>query len=529
MKKLLPFMLLLSCMVAAVSAIDLVAVDSKADLQRESDRTPLLVFLSLDCDLGSYAGQLFAEAFYDLKGLKGGIYNINSFPYELLDGHNIELGSLVLLSKGKVLASSADSDTNQLELWGFNGQRAWVTQTLRANGIRYTMQDPGPQRLKALPESTSSVDLDRGLIGRFTFDDNKDVSGQGSIVYSGRDGGIASGLYNDDGVYTDSKYPLTIYNYQIKPEAYTVGFGFSFNVRLSSSAVPWSKSGVFFSGGYRTFTVGRNQDGVLYFMLEPGKIVNVNRAANVEPITESWNHAVVADEVDFPMDKWLHIQFSGDFASKRLKIMVDGKRLDDAVLPDQLLRLLKTAGASWGPYQMAELGTAGRGAILYGDMDDLLLYNRSLNAAELTAIASRDSKSVVNTPITNTVRKPLPNLKEQLEAAAGQWSGGWDTFWGSSGKNSNTMELLVSGQKVSGIYDHDGGQIDGLVSLESGKLVLAGTWKQTKSNGWFKFFLLSDGTGFSGTWGYTGKAAAADGWHARRQAMGFGFGLTGPR
>lgn len=77
------------------------------------------------------------------------------------------------------------------------------------------------------------------------------------------------------------------------------------------------------------------------------------------------------------------------------------------------------------------------------------------------------------------------------------WTGTWDTNWGK-------MELVQTGTRVTGTYEHDNGKI---VGEESGNSLI-GTWSEAPSYsppddaGDFEFTISPDCNSFTGKWRY---------------------------
>lgn len=506
------FLGLLTGLIGSLPAADLVSLRTPEDLRRESQNRALVVFLSLDCDVGSYASDIFTQTFHDLSGPALGVYDINSFPYAVAGGLKYDLGTLLVIKNNRAVASSAEAP-DPLDLMGSVAQRAWLAAELKKASLPFRMAEPGNLRRPPAPDPSETSDLTRGLLGRFTFQDKKDISGSGAELTGGMAGGIAGGIYSDTGEYKGSYTTLTMVNYGPRRTFFTSGFGFSFNVRLSSTARPWSQSGMFFSGGYRTFSVSRVAER-LVIQLEPSREVQPGSGRY-----EDFSQAVVLKEVPFPLDQWVHVIFTGDYRTGRMKIMVDGRRLDDVVLTDQLLRLLALS-SPFTSGQLGELGHMGRGAVLFGAMDDINFYDRALSAQEMKALADRDRKTSGSPSVSPRAPADLPPPSPGSQA--GLWNGGWETFWGSSGRLTTALDLSVTGDQIKGTYDFKGGFLEGTVFWEGKDLTAEGTWRQSDGQGWFKFSLLPDGKSFRGQWGYENQEAEEDGWNGYRRDVTLG-------
>ncbi len=87
--------------------------------------------------------------------------------------------------------------------------------------------------------------------------------------------------------------------------------------------------------------------------------------------------------------------------------------------------------------------------------------------------------------------------------AAGEWAGEWQTYWR---EGQALMTLVQEGKAVSGVYEPQGGRIEGRVD---GRL-LRGHWRSDDVSGGILFALSSDGKTF------TGQFDNGEYWNGRR-------------
>lgn len=92
------------------------------------------------------------------------------------------------------------------------------------------------------------------------------------------------------------------------------------------------------------------------------------------------------------------------------------------------------------------------------------------------------------------------------------WTGVWESGqWG-------TMELMQSGNTVTGVYEWDDGKIEGTVSSN----MLRGTWSESPTYapqndaGDFEFTLSADGNSFTGHWRYGSESDWEGDWTAEK-------------
>jgi|GEM_PF-2202648 len=96
------------------------------------------------------------------------------------------------------------------------------------------------------------------------------------------------------------------------------------------------------------------------------------------------------------------------------------------------------------------------------------------------------------------------------ESTACNWTGTWDTSWG-------MMDLVQTGNQVTGTYGHQDGRITGTASGS----VLTGTWSEAPSHsppndaGDFEFTMSSDCNSFTGRWRYD-STGGWDNWTGTR-------------
>ena len=85
------------------------------------------------------------------------------------------------------------------------------------------------------------------------------------------------------------------------------------------------------------------------------------------------------------------------------------------------------------------------------------------------------------------------------------WTGTWSTSF-------NKMVLQQSGNTVTGTYDYNGGQIQGIVSGNN----LVGSWTETSKAGIFDFTMANDCNSFSGNWRYDTSSGWSGSWSGTR-------------
>lgn len=99
----------------------------------------------------------------------------------------------------------------------------------------------------------------------------------------------------------------------------------------------------------------------------------------------------------------------------------------------------------------------------------------------------------------------LPPLPSDFSVTS--FAGRWNTTW-------RTMEISISGTRVTGRYDYQNGRIEGVVRGN----VIEGRWYQDNrpQGGSFRFELSADGKSFSGNWNYAGDSGWKGAWNGTR-------------
>ncbi len=92
------------------------------------------------------------------------------------------------------------------------------------------------------------------------------------------------------------------------------------------------------------------------------------------------------------------------------------------------------------------------------------------------------------------------------------FTGIWDTNFG-------TMEIEQAGDRVEGTYEHNHGQIEGVVAdgVLRGRWSEAPTYKEPQDSGQMELMLSEDGKDFIGKWRNGSEGAWYDGWNGKRE------------
>lgn len=258
----------------------------------------------------------------------------------------------------------------------------WAYKLLAQHGLTENLKSLGA--LRAVPENSGSLSLESGLTKLFTFND-----GTGKNSIDGKSGYqgfnyLKWGRYLQNGV-------LDIYHgYMSKkgvtrPKYFTSGLGFynssrihqrGFSVVFDFKPVKGAKNEVLFRVG-----------GVPCMMIQKFK---GQYSCSFE--TEHSEYGVVLPDFK-PVDgQWNTLVVSVDFADNRLRIRLNGRRLQDVVLKEgvsgsSLGAEFRSVKKRYSPYTFQFVYGRG-GDIFTGKIENLAFWNRPLNSNEVNRVHS---------------------------------------------------------------------------------------------------------------------------------------------
>ncbi|MDW7692041.1 hypothetical protein R9C00_15135 [Flammeovirgaceae bacterium SG7u.111] len=455
----------------------------------------VLVYMSLGCDVGSFSSQMFRESLDDLEGVYVSAFDVNSAS-KMMQGKPYDLSSIVLIQDGKVLESSEESGA---KLGGYNHKRIWVYNTLKKHNIAFRMAIPEQSRLKPLADN-GPVDLNKGLNAIYRFDNGlADETGQRKEFRLHGTAKVVDGAFYADGVYDSNRTSGSYQAFDYGEKGFPNGFTVHANVKVSKS----EERRKFVLGlGYRKFEFSLFDDELMFNAHLYGKLAPEDY--------EYSDDNYYLSEVPFEYDQWNSFIISTDFYSKRIYLVINGKRYDDIHLSNRFIEFFKKYGVGTDGVKFYNYGW---GAILNGYADDVVVYERKLNISEMMALYNKYTKnpnrpSVVNEVIGNDVVYPVS--PESPSSPASVWAGDWQTTWG---EDMIFTQIRVDNGKVEGEYNHEGGKMMGKASESGDSYSLTGTWIQKNTRGWFQFEMKKGENKFTGTWGYTGSNKPSGTWN----------------
>lgn len=492
-----------------------------------ADKT-VLVYMSLGCDIGGYASQMFVEAMEDLQGVYVTSFDTNS-AYKMMQGKDYGLGTIALIRNGKVLESSKETYKDFHYLGGYNQQKIWVYEALKKHNIPFNM--PLPSQTRLTPKADKGVvDLSRGVNAIYRFDNGlADESGKKSDFRLGGTAQIKNSAFYSDGKYDNNRTGGDYKAFPYGEKSFPNGFTVHANIKVNNSD---SKRKHVLTFGYRMIDFEINEDKLLLSASLSEKVGGDNyiHTDDFYPLTE----------IPFKYDEWNSLIFSTDIDSRRMYLVVNGVRYNDIQLSKRFVEFFRKYGMD-SPYGTSGVRTYnyGWGGILNGYADDIVVYERKLNDNELMALHSKYSKGNKEvkpgdhsnkdfmSPIdggnglggdngnesfvleeekiyTGEIKKEEKEEVSKETVMLNAWVGDWTT---SFGDHKVYTHFRKSGNEIIGTYDFKGGKVKGKVTKQDEIYVFRGTWTQTNASGWFEF-RMQHANEFEGNWGYEGEKSS---------------------
>ncbi|MBX7058441.1 MAG: ankyrin repeat domain-containing protein [Leptospirales bacterium] len=433
------------CLIAAGPlAAQGVAVTDQ-NFEQLSRQRPVLAILSLGCDIGSYMGRMFVNANSDVQGVQLGIIDYNSVQtihsqiYALYRNNNIQngedgvtLGTILLIKDGHVVSTSQMGYPGRPPEAHNNGVadvRRWMIHALESNGIPYrgAYRPPSVDFVDPAPDQSGAVDLQRGRIAYFTFEDLKDRTGQQTDFVLRDSARLSNGAIYLDGKYNASTTAYFLYR-RTEEEPYKNGFSLSFNFRQLSHD---QGRGHLVALGHGLFDI-RIWRGRLLLDLDPS--YEKGEEGSIGP----WLYEL--SDVDPRINIWHNLSLAFDPVAKRMRLVFDGRRIRDIVLDDRMLgELLRyEPGATFhGGSLGLEFSNFSYGGTLHGYADNVLIFNRPLSGAELSALAAEQESGDEPAP---QPASPDPQLILKLVSAA------------RSGDTTGIRSAVAAGASVDSLY-----------------------------------------------------------------------------
>lgn len=394
------FMLISPERVYALDGFDYVHITAD-NVERLSER-PLLAFIYTDCGLGINATRTFLYAFEDAN-IRLGLIEYNSQAHSVFRNLNsnkpYDLGTLALIHRRQVLATSNEQYPEPyLPHIAYNLMRHWLKDVAFEHGLDLGLGHLPDDRMT--PDRGGSVNLDHGLAAYYTFE-SESTGSAGYFTFYPDDSGlertrleagvgtsVSGGYLHSNGQYSTSTNARIIVSSYSEPDRLTLDEGITFAVRFQTREEGFR----FMTLGYREFDIGL-RDGKL--MLSPD--------AYFEDRGIQWSQLTLIEGME--LNQWIDLIVSIDPDQNRIRVHLNGRRLDDIYLYDDFVESYQTSNADFQFYNR------GNGDVLNGRVDHLVIYDRALNANELEALHRRlvsDRGADPDSPVAGPDEPELP-------------------------------------------------------------------------------------------------------------------------
>lgn len=379
----------------SLSIADVFTIKTADDLKKHSSEVPMIVIISLGCDMGEGFVSTITSALEDLQGVNIGVMDANNMYNIVQTDKKLDLGDLILVKNGKVLDASSDGAEPHPSQG--NAFAKWVYGTLKKRNLKFTMPEPEPDFLEIVSNGTS-VDLESGLKGVYPLtSDLKDVSKKdGSNFKKGTKNKIINQAYymtgeygyTMKGEYIDKMYnegKITFY------ETPKTGLSVFINVKPEKP-----KKDAFL----KLFTVG-SRTADFFVEKKTGKL-SVTTGMSCEKCSNG-KSLWLTSEYYYPetveLDKWHSFAVSIDYKTARIAVIMNGKRLKDINLGKKAADIyFKDNSSGIETNDGLYLGSSGGLAILKGYARDMVVYDRVLNGKELSELYKKYALNKTNPP-----------------------------------------------------------------------------------------------------------------------------------
>ncbi|MCB1324431.1 MAG: ankyrin repeat domain-containing protein [Leptospiraceae bacterium] len=389
----LRLLLLICCALGPVPAFANPIAITDGNFASMSRQRPVVAILSLGCDLGSYAAGMFGRSFADVQGVQLGVIDYNSASairgqiYSLYRENNVNpgeegltLGTLLLIKDGRVLYTTQMPYPGRPDSpysGGLEAQRRWLAHTLEKFGVPFQMryQPLASDRAEPLAENNVPVNLTQGRLAHFNFENGaRDQLGQQPEFRTVGETRIENGTLHSSGRY-DGRTTAYFTFSSPDQEPYASRFTLSVNFRLESEG-----RDTFAVLGYSALELGVS-DGKLTVSLDP------SYQRGEEGALGSWYYTL--EDAPVTLGSWHNVIVGLDRSKRRVAVVLDGRRLQDIVISDRLAEELECyqPGANFHSGALGiEFSDHARGAVMHGQADEVIIYNRLLAPDELSAL-----------------------------------------------------------------------------------------------------------------------------------------------
>jgi len=369
MKKIISILVLTFSIVSSAIAAPAVLTNlSKQGFNRYSRQKPVIIFLSIGCNIGDHYNKQFIKNFKTMQGVYLSVVDYNNKYSIFYTPLKMEVGSILIAWKGKVVASSVHDDEF---LFGYNQQYMWAIKHLKKMGARIQYQPLDNARIAPVKRNYP-VNIEKGKTSQFFFNGNlQDAIGKGffklnnkSRLHSGKL--YINGSSSGNITFTHARFP--------KIGNTTTPFTMSFNFIQKKGG--FLNQNVLFEIGNRFITVFINKGKLIF------KISASGRPAGCQKY-DHYREYYTFYETNISYNTYHNIILVWKPQQQRLSVMIDGKRLKDLKFSTKLKIFFSRFSI---PISKVLFGRNGSSHGFRGAIDDLVIFNRALNHGEMKAL-----------------------------------------------------------------------------------------------------------------------------------------------
>ncbi len=322
--------------------------------------------------MGSHASKQFYKNFKSMQGVSLAIVDINNSYNIFSNPYKQSLGTVLIAWKNKIIASSSQDNE---QLFGYNQKYVWAVKKLQQLGIQIQSQQLNSGRIHA-DTSSGPVQLTKGLIAKFLFTGNiKDSSGHNTEFQLNSKSKLQYGkLLIDGSSYGTIRRSRTLTNSMGKT---TKPFTVSLNFKQRKGE--FLNKNVLFEIRNRFITVFNHNGKLTINVSEYGRLPG-------ESDSKSYDEFYALEETNISYNQWHNIIFVWKPQQRRISIMIDGQRFKDVLISSKLKYFFSRIN---NDVSGVTFGRGGAPYGFYGAVDNLIIYNRALNHAEMKALYNK--------------------------------------------------------------------------------------------------------------------------------------------
>jgi len=372
------FSIFLGFELSGASLLDL-SGKSAEEAKRALSNATVIAFITMNCDIGSYANELFFQSMEPCSNVSA---TVIEYPKaQEIFNRGFRPGEMLVIHNGRIIESSRDTQYGVSQTAGFNQKQHWVYQVFKRHNLPLPLAKPDALFLPPQAD-TGRINLSRGLIAEYLFDGspNESQGRQNPFTLMGSDT-IRDGALSCDGVYNSSRFSGGYFTPKEGASAFDNGVTIHANISLARSD---KGRRLVFGFGY-SILVLELSNGALDLVAD---LSGQNTARQYRYSLDVYP----LHSIPFTQEQWHSVIISTDFTSRRVKLMFDGKRQEDLYLTQRFVDHLKQFGLSRLGCYGIRLSQPGWGGVFHGQADDIAIYSRVVNGAEMRALYEKYRK-----------------------------------------------------------------------------------------------------------------------------------------